>query len=825
MLPDNNNTQQTAPAAPKAQQGASIMQVMHDMLVAIVSRWWWYVIAIALAIVACKMYLLITPNIYTRNASIMLKNDKGGVKQAAGFDLEMISSAIDINNEIFALTSPDLMEDVVRRLKLQVNYYSQGRFHEECVYGSLPGVEVMFLEQEDNDPRCECRMDVNTDSTYRLSEFKRNGAELKCDPIKGKLGDVVQTPLGAMLVKSKGYAGIKIPVRVERLPLRQTVNQCLSRFSVHAKDKKSTILMLTYNDLHPDRASDVLTTAIGIYNENWVIDHNRMAISTSEFIGQRLIVLEKELTDVERDISTFKASNLIPASANDVASQYLGQKAAATARIDELNVEIYLTNYVRSYLVGNADSYQLIPAMQTKGANLGSEISAYNELLLRRNNLLQASSPKNPLVIAAEDELTQMRRLMIANLDNYLGQLQTELKSEQKRQQTSDDKIASSPEQSRYLLTVERQQKVKENLYLYLLQKREENELSQAFTAYNSRVISSASGSNKPTSPVPSTIWMLGILLALTLPTLLIVAIEQLNFTVRGRNDLNSLTIPFVGEIPMAQSRDKVKQKHSALTDIKNKLKNIEKENKDLHILVKADSRNQMNEAFRVLRTNLEFMSANGQRDKVLMFTSFSPNSGKTFLVTNLATSLALRKRSVLVMDLDLRKASLSAWVKKPKPGISDYLGGIVDDVAAITYKVEGAEGVDLMPVGTVPPNPTELLSEPRLAELIQQMRERYDYIFLDCPPTEVVADASIVATVADMTMFVVRAEYFSKSLLPDLQRYYDEHRLPKMSVVLNGTEDAFSRYGYHKYGTRYGYSYGYGYGYGYRKKGYYYGD
>ena len=483
-----------------------------------------------------------------------------------------------------------------------------------------------------------------------------------------------------------------------------------------------------------------------------------------------------------------------------------------------------MARYVRGYLTNPNNKFTLIPANQgVNSPNISSQIAEYNTLLLSRNNLLSASSMQNPLIQEKDLQLDELRNALIASVDNHIASLNVALHSAMSLQGQANRKIASSPGQSKYLQNVERQQKVKENLYLYLLQRREENALSQAFTAYNNRVINSPTGSNVPTSPVPVMIWAIGGILGLAVPGLIIFLMEAINNKVRGRKDLNELSIPFLGEIP--QHRHHRTFKERMVGPWKNLWEKIMvglklgevKEDKTLHILVKDHSRNVINEAFRVIRTNIEFMTAKNTRGKVIMLTSFNPNSGKTFVVTNLITSFAIKKKRVVAIDLDLRKASLSAMVDKPKIGIADYLSGVTDSFDDIVVRDATHEYLDVVPVGTIPPNPTELLFDDRLPQLIDELRSQYSYIILDCPPVEIVADATIVGRCVDTTLFIIRAEVLDRSLLPDIQKYYEENRLPKMSVILNGTKEGFSYYGYNRYGARYGYYGGSGYG-GYTK-------
>ena len=368
-------------------------------------------------------------------------------------------------------------------------------------------------------------------------------------------------------------------------------------------------------------------------------------------------------------------------------------------------------------------------------------------------------------------------------------------------EQQTTERIAANPSQGKYLLSVERQQKVKEALYLFLLQKREENELSQAFTAYNTRVITPPTGSMIPTAPVKKNIALVAIALGFLIPVVIIFIRENMNTKVRGRKDLETLSVPFVGEIPLAESGKKKKTAHTAK-----------------EILIRQGKRDIVNEAFRVLRTNLEFiLDAKEEKDRasVTLVTSFNPGSGKTFLTMNTAATFAMKGKRVLVVDGDLRHGSASAYVGSPKKGLSDYLGKRENHVEDLMVEKEGYAGLYVLPVGTIPPNPTELLAEPRLAELIEKMRSRFDYILIDCPPVDIVADTQIIGKLADRTVFVVRAGLLERDMLPELQRNYDEKRFKNMALVLNGTEGGGNRYGY-----RYGYKYGYHYGYG--SKSYY---
>ena len=830
MLPLNNTpsaatTNRPVNAGAAAPKGPSPYAKVLDMLTVFASKWYWFILCLGLGLAGSYLYLQITPPIYTRESSILITNDfqTSGAGGGSAASMNMLGGSVDVNNELFTLKSPDIADATVANLHLEVNCYAQGRFHEEVIYGTALGVQIVPLELNDAES-AEFLFDQRADGTFLMSNFVRGSQSLP-GSVLGKIGRTVNTPIGKVEVsQSLHYSPQEITLRVERVPLQQARNHIISKLNVSAVSAMSTIIKLSYEDENPQRAENVLTTLVNVYNERWIQDCNRRSVSASKFIRERLEVIEKELGNVENEISSYKSANMIPAGANDVSSIYVGQATSASAQSTEISNQLRMARYVRDYLTNDANRYKLIPANQgVNSPNISGQISEYNTLLLSRNNLLSASSLQNPIIQEKDLQLAELRNALIASVDNHIASLNVELSSAQAIRGQANSKIASSSSQSNFLLNQERQQKVKENLYLFLLQKREENELSQAFTAYNNREISKATGSNVPTSPVPAMIWAIGGIAGLVFPGLIIFLMEAINDKVRGRKDLAELSIPFIGEIPIHRHHRTLKEKlFGPWKKLRDKIKVTFKlgqveEDKTLHILVKDHSRNVINEAFRVIRTNIEFMMAKGTRGKVIMLSSFNPNSGKTFVVTNLITSFAIKKQRVLAIDLDLRKASLSTMVDKPKIGIADYLSGVTDSFDDIVVRDATHEYLDVVPVGTIPPNPTELLFDDRLGKLLDELRNQYAYIILDCPPIEIVADATIVGRCADATLFIVRAEVMERSLLPDLQAYYDENRLPKMSIILNGTTDSFSYYGYHRYGSRYGYYGGSAYG-GYTK-------
>lgn len=786
-----------------AQNSQDFLRI-QDLLYLCLAKWHWFVLSLAICLGVAVVYLLRTPKVYTRTASILIKDDGKGKSSSSDMeafaDFGIFTTNTNVNNEMGTLQSPDLMREVVKRLNLETSYQVEGRFHKNTIYGDELPVTVTMADLPDN-AAATMQLRLNAEGTYTITGMTRDDESVNAK-VEGKLNDTIQSPYGKLIVTTtrhykKGQAG---DIEVTRIPVRSTVSGAMSRLRIAQNDEKSNIITLSYQDVSIQRAEEVLSTLISVYNENWVKDKNQIAVSTSMFINERLGVIEGELGNVDNDISSYKSQHLLP-DVQAAASMYMNQANEANTAIKDLNNQTYMARYIRNYLTSDANKNQLLPANSgIDNAQIGSQINDYNNHLLERNNLVSKSSEKNPLVVEMDAALTDMRKALVRSIDNQIVALEAQIRSQQSYGGQATSQIASNPKQAKYLLSVERQQKVKESLYLYLLQKREENELSQAFTAYNTRVITQPSGSMLPTAPVSKNILLVAFALGLLIPVVIIVIRENTNTVIRGRKDLNSISAPIIGEIPMYFTQ----KKHWGL------MKKTHLDGKA--IVVKEGNRNVINEAFRVLRSNMDFMMAKQKDQNVFVVTSFNPGSGKSFLTMNMALSFAIKMKRVLVIDGDLRHGSISSYVDSPEEGLSDYLSGLRDNWKKLVVHDQKYENLHVLPIGKVPPNPTELLENERIGELIAQARSQYDYIFIDCPPIDIVADAQILEKVADRTFFVVRAGLLDRSMVPELEAIYQEKRFKNLSVILNGTESTGSRYG-HRYGHRYGYRYGYAYG------------
>ncbi len=787
-------------------------------------KWYWFVISAGVCLAIGMLNILKTIPVYERSSTILVKEQLS--RRTSANDLEsMISSAgaggttSRLVNEVIAFKSPALMTDVISRLGLETEYSYDGRFHPTVIYGAKVPVSVIFC----GEPR-------NVAASFQLSPSKDGFTLSKlvyADPAKGKkvktksvtpaaFGDTLDIKVGKIVVLPSELFTDEWtkPVNVTRRTTYGATRKFSSELSATQLDVKnrSDVLELRISDVNIQRADDILSMLMNVYNENWVDDKNKMAISTSMFINDRLKVIEKELGSVDENISEYKSKNLLP-DVGAVSSMYMSRSSETARQIQELDNQLYVTRFVRNYLSNSTDNKQLIPmASSIQHAGIASQISEYNSVVLKRNSIVSNSSESNPLALNLAESLESMRKAIVEAIDNQVKTLEVQMQALQKEDEKTNKRIAASPSQAKYLLSVERQQKVKESLYLFLLQKREENELSQAFTAYNTRLISPPGGSLIPTSPKSRQIMLIALIIGLLIPLMVLYLIEITNTKVRGRKDLESLTLPFLGEVPQYVSSEEKKKR-------KNLLKKVafwEKPADKSSIVVKEGKRDVVNEAFRVLRTNIEFMTRDKEGAEVMILTSYNPGSGKTFLCMNTAEALAIKGQKVLCIDGDLRHASLSQFVDSPKKGLSDYLAGRLDDLDSLLVRADAKHHLDILPVGTIPPNPSELIGDPRFRKAVDHLKGRYDYVFIDCPPLDIVADTQIIQDVADRTIFVVRAKLLERSMLPDLQRIYDEKKYHNMCYVLNGTEAGDGRYAY-RYGYRYGYHYGhYGSHYGY---------
>lgn len=675
------------------------------------AHWSWFVASLIICLGIAVYYLAITPDMYTREASVLVKDEnvgKNSNKRASNDDFEdlgLVTQNTNVANVQRELSSLDVLTEVARR--------------------------VMGAK-------------TNQDAIEKAKVIKKN---LKTD----------------------------------------------------IENDKSTIVNLKYSSPSPQEAERVLYCIVQVYNDKWLQNKNQMTASTSQFIEARLRLLENDLGHVDDSISKYKMRNKIT-DIERVSDIYLQQQSQSEAEILRVTNQRAMVKYLLDILRSKSTHHQLLPTNSGINNQMAeTQIVHYNSLLLQLRNNMVGTSAQNPLIAQQESELGEIRHNILSTLESQIKTLDIQLQSLQGFNSEANSKISSNPNQAKHLVSVEREQKVKESLYLYLLQKKEENEISMTYTAVNTKIIDMPNGCDHPTSPNKRLILLVATVLALFVPVVILFIKESFDNTVRDKFDVERrTTLSLIGNIPLFSDK-----KRSWLQRILQG-----KKEEKTSFVVGVGQQNYINEAFRLIRTNMEFMTHKLGEKNVYIVTSNYAGSGKTFISMNLAMTLAIAGKRVLLIDGDLRHASASHLLHCPNIGFADYLAERESDISELIYHAEESENLDILPVGTMPPNPTELLAGPQLAQLFDQLRPLYDFIIVDCPPTETLADAGIMERHADRTLFVMRAGLFERKRLDDLEQDVENGKYKHISLILNATKGG-GRYGYH-YGYKYGYQYGY---------------
>ena len=772
---------------------------IKDFFKLCLNKWYWIVLCMCFSVGIALFYIYRKQPEYRRYEQILVndQDSKGGVGEISNSfsSMGLFSKKTNVYNELLTITSPAVLYQVADSLQLDMNYSRRDGLRSKTLYGTNQPFRIDMLDI-DNQGSASFRIKMEPDGAMEFYKFRRltPDGKIKYDDVIKVPSDthIVETPLGRIKIsENPRYAGSsKKETRVfniVKLPMQTTVELLGLKFTGDLADQDADVIELSIEDVSVERAIDILNYVLVVYNQNWIEDKNRMAIATSNFIDDRLKIIESELGDVDKSIADYRKGLGLP----DIqASLKLDMEKSSQTEADlfRLNNELTMANYMKDFLSNRDNSTSILPLNLGGGAELGNQIMAYNELLINRNNIASSSSETNPLVIKYDGQLKDMRAAIMESVNNQIARLKVLIANLNRQLDKVNSSMANSPEKALPLLSEQRQQGVKNSLYLFLLQKREENELTMKFASDNIRIITPPVGPLRPVSPKKGLIIIVALIIGFGVPLLLIYYLDSTNTTVRSKKDLDVLVIPFAGEVPQVGKKSDLKKLVN-----KNPLKKKEPEGPPLAVVAEG-KRDIVNEAFRVIRGNIDFMSGKST-GQVIMLTSFNPGSGKSFIAYNLAMSFCLKGKTALIIDCDLRHGSSSMYVGMPQKGLTSYLSGSTDDWKSMVVKTQANEKLSILPIGKVPPNPAELLESDRLENLIETARKDYDIIFLDCPPVNIVVDTHIVASLADRTLFVVRAGLLDRSALKELNEFYEEKKFKNMSVILNGTEAAHSRY------------------------------
>ncbi|WP_368123342.1 GumC family protein [Bacteroides thetaiotaomicron] len=791
---------------------------IQELLFKYLIHWPWFVGAVIVCLIAAYVYLYVATPVYNISATVLIKDDKkgGSSNNVAGLDelglSGLITSSQSIDNEIEVLRSKTLVKEVVNYLNLYVTYQDDDQIPSKELYKTSP-VQVSMIPQEAEklkeniiiemvvQPQGSLDVNVKMEDKEIQKHFEKLPAILPTD--QGTLSFFQATDS----ISSKKNEEVSSPVQDVR-HITATISQPMNvargyceNLSIEPTSKTTSVVTVSLKNSSLQRGQDFINQLLEMYNRNTNNDKNEIAQKTAEFIDERIGIISKELGSTEADLETFKRDAGITDLSSDAQIALTGNAEYEKKQVEN-RTQISLVEDLKKYLGHN--EYEILPSnVGLKDITLAAQIDRYNEMLIERKRLLRTSTENNPAIINLDTSIRATKANVQATLEGTLQGLfitKADLDREAKRYMR---RISDAPGQERQYVSIARQQEIKAGLYLMLLQKREENAIMLAATANNAKIIDDAIADVIPVSPKRSIIYLAALCLGIAIPVVVIFLIDLTKFKIEGRADVEKLTsVPVVGDIP--------------LTD--------EKNTKDGSIAVFENQNNLMSETFRNIRTNIQFMLQNDK--KVILVTSTVSGEGKSFTSANLAISLSLLGKKVVIVGLDIRKPGLNKVfnLSSKEKGITQYLANPEMDLMSLVQSSDVNKNLYILPGGTVPPNPTELLARDGLDKAIEILKKNFDYVILDTAPIGMVTDTLLIGRVADLSAYVCRADYTHKAEYTLINELFHEQKLPNLCTIINGVDLKKRKYGYYygygKYGKHYGYGkrYGYGYGYGQEK-------
>ena len=783
---------------------------IQELLFRYLIHWPWFVISIIICIACAWGYLRLTTPIYNISATVLIKDEKKGGGASMSSDLEkmglegFVSSSSNVDNEIEVLRSKSLAREVVNNLGLFVTYMDEDEFPSKELYHTSPVLVSLTHQEADKLPG---RMEINmilqptgalgVQITVGEKEYQKQFDKLPAvfPTDEGTVAffannDTLSAVCPENITKERHItAFINRPFSV----LKEYVNS----LSIAPTSKTTSVVVISLENTNTRRGRDYINKLLEMYNINANNDKNEVAQKTAEFIDERIGIISKELGSTEQDLENFKRSAGITDLSSEAQIALTGNAEYEKKRVEN-QTQINLVMDLQRYMKGN--EYEVLPSnIGLQDAASAGAIDRYNQMLVERKRLLRTSTENNPTIINLDTSIRAMRTNVQATLDATLKGLQITKEDLAREASRYSRRINDAPTQERQFVSIARQQEIKSGLYLMLLQKREENAITLAATANNAKIIDEALADNNPVSPKKMMVYLAALLLGVGLPVGIIYLIGLTKFKIEGRADVEKLTsLPVIGDIPLADE-------------------------KSGSIAVFENQNNLMSETFRNVRTNLQFMLENGKN--VILVTSTISGEGKSFISANLAISLSLLGKKVVIVGLDIRKPGLNKVFNIPKKehGITQYLTNTTANLMDFVQPSDINKNLFILPGGTVPPNPTELLARGGLEKAIETLKANFDYVILDTAPVGMVTDTLLIGRVADLSVYVCRADYTHKAEFTLINELAENNKLPNLCIAINGLDLNSRKYGYYygygKYGKYYGYGKRYGYGYGYGEK------
>ena len=777
---------------------------IQELLFRYLIHWPWFVVSVLFCVVCAFAYLKVATPVYNVSATVLIKDeDKGGGATMAS-ELEkmglggMINTKSNVDNEVEVLKSKSLALEVVEQLNLYVSYRNEDGWLSKEMYRTSP-VLVSLTPQEADQLEKPMKVKMNLLDPGKM-DVEIEVGEKKYQKHLDKLPAVFPTDEGtvAFLANSDTLAGKwgKVQHITASIGKPMAVAKGYSKALFIAPTSKTTsVVTISLKNSSTQRGKDFINKLIEVYNINTNNDKNEVAQKTAEFIDERIAIISKELGSTEQDLETFKRTAGITDLSSEAKIALEGNAEYEKRRVEN-QTQISLVKDLQRYLQGS--DYEVLPSnVGLKDEALAIAISKYNEMLMERNRLLRTSTENNPTIINLTSSIHAMRANVVASMDATLKGLQITKADLQREAKRFSQRISDAPTQERQFVSIARQQEIKAGLYLMLLQKREENAITLAATANNAKIIDAAIPDEAPVAPNKIMILALALVMGAGIPVGIIYLFSLTKVSIEGRADVEKLTtLPVIGDIPVADGLQ------------------------GSSIAVFENQNNLMSETFRGIRTNLQFLLEEGQ--KVIMVTSTVSGEGKSFVSANTAISLSLLGKKVVIVGLDIRKPGLNKVfnLSTKEQGITQFLTDPKRNIMDLVQQSDINSNLFILPGGAVPPNPTELLARKGLEEAIEQLKKHFDYIVLDTAPVGMVTDTQLISRIADLTVYVCRADYTRKSEFALVNELATTSKLPRISIAINGLDLKKKKYGYYygygKYGKYYGYGKRYGYGYGY---------
>ncbi|MBO2544820.1 polysaccharide biosynthesis tyrosine autokinase [Salegentibacter sp. BDJ18] len=758
--------------------------------------WKWILLGFLIGGLLAYLYNRYTIPKYSTQATMMIVDDqeKNAMNATPSGGGAIFSLEDDgIQNHIEKLKSKQLVESVVDELDHNISYFIEGNVITVEAYKSSP-VLIEFITPDTIVHSISKNLVVtpNSDTSFTLEEETTGYFENHNIGEVIKLDDLEFT----ILPKSGEEEGTfrktsSVNIRIQ--PLRSVAAEYIAKLQIAQKGQAKDILALSLVQASSGKSEDFLNKLMERFNEEGVKDKQEVAENTTKFIQDRLEMITTELDSVEGGIAEFKRENRLM-DISSGASEFQSKFSAAEQEIFTLETELSLLESIEEVL-RNQGNYELLPEVGISEGGVAGLINSYNTLVMERNMYLKAGTEKNPIVETITEQLDSLRENLYENIESTRRSINVRLRELNQRENVAQGQFSTFPGLEKGMRSIERQQQIKEQLYLFLLQRREEAAISFAATASVARVIDEAFTNNSPVDPKPWLILVGGFLIGLIIPILIIFAKNMLDTKVHHKGELQSLTkhVPFIGEVPRIGS-DQSEQ-------------------------IELNDRSPLAESFRILRTNLAYLIQNKNKDRgeVIFITSTIKGEGKTFISYNMSRTLGSTGKKVLLIGADIRNPKLHRYadVAMGEKGLSDYLYDFeVSEEQIISRDQSGSIKMDMVLSGPIPPNPAELLMNDRMEELINYAAKLYDYVLVDTAPTMIVTDTLLISPLADTTLYVVRADLTDKKMLDFPKELKQQGKIKSPAIILNDVD--YSKF---SYGAKYGYSYGYGYGYGVDKE------